>query len=219
MVNIKTREIDGLEVGARYGAAEDGSGSDISLDLAYGLQNDRGGLQFAVSYQNSQPINMASRAPCALSGASGSLICTGSGSTAGGRASLPTGQIINFTGGNAYEPYSAAAHGFQGNAYLNEVNSLKRLTTGISGDYQLAEGLELFGEFLYTHRETEQSATPGTLMNFVISAANPTGQQITLIQRRLVEGGARGVPGDGYLSGDRRYPRRFLVRLDLGVGC
>lgn len=194
VVNIKTRDIDGLEVGARYGAAEDGAGSDISLDLAYGLQNDRGGLQFAVSYQNSQPINMASRAPCALSGASGSLICTGSGATAGGRASLPTGQIINFTGGNAYAPYSAAAHGFQGNAYLNAVNPLKRLTTGVSGDYQLAEGLELFGEFLYTHRETEQSATPGTLTNFVIPAANPTnptGQQITLIQRRLVEGGAR----------------------------
>lgn len=195
VVNIITRkDINGLELGARYGMADDGRGKDFTFDLAYGVHNERGSLQFAASYQKTRPVDMFSRAGCQLNGSSGSLICLGGGSTAGGRASLPNGQIINFTGGNAYETYSAAKHGFDGNSYLNAVNPIKRLTTGLFGDYQLTDDVQIFGEFLYTHRETEQSSTPGTLSNFVVAAnnpTNPTGQQITLIQRRLVEGGAR----------------------------
>lgn len=195
VVNIITRtDIEGLEVAARYGAADDGRGSDITLDMAYGLRNDRGGLTFAASYQNTQPINMGKRAGCQLSGATGTLICLGGGATAGGRASLPNGQIINFTGGNSFAPYSAALHGFQGNDYLNAVNPIERLTTGVFADYDLTDDIELFGELLFTHRETEQSSTPGTLTNLVIPASNPTnptGQQITVIQRRVVEGGPR----------------------------
>jgi len=195
VVNIITRtDVDGLELGARYGLSGEGDGGDFTVDLAYGQRNDRGGLQLALNYQKTQPINMASRAPCQLSGATGSLICLGGGSTAGGRASLPGGQIINFTGGNAYEPYSAAKHGFNGNPYINAMSPIERLTTGVFGDYQITDGVQLFGEFLYTHRESEQSSTPGTLSNFVVAAnnpTNPTGQQVTLIQRRLVEGGAR----------------------------
>jgi len=195
VVNIITRtDIDGLEVGARYGVSDEGDGADFTADLAYGLRDDRGGLQFAASYQKTQPINLFSRAGCQKSGATGTLICLGGGSTAGGRASLPNGQIINFTGGNTFAPYSAALHGFDGNIYLNAVNPIERLTTGLTGDYQVTDSIQVFGEFLYTHRETEQSSTPGTLSNFVIAAnnpTNPTGQQINLIQRRLVEGGSR----------------------------
>ncbi|WP_172264525.1 TonB-dependent receptor [Caulobacter sp. RHG1] len=195
VVNIITRkDIDGLEIGARYGASDDGDGQDFTADLAYGVRNERGGLQFAASYQKTKPVGMLSRAGCQLNGASGSLICLGGGATAGGRASLPNGQIINFTGGNAYETYSAARHGFDGTSYINAVNPIQRLTTGLFGDYQVTDAVQVFGEFLYTHRETEQSSAPGTLANFVVAAnnpTNPTGQQVTLIQRRLVEGGAR----------------------------
>ncbi|UTP38231.1 TonB-dependent receptor [Phenylobacterium sp. LH3H17] len=195
VVNIITREnFEGLEVGARYGVTDEGDGSDFTADLAYGVRSDRGGLAFAASYQKTQPVNLFSRAGCQLNGSSGSLICLGGGSTAGGRASLPTGQIINFTGGNTFAPYSAALHGFDGNIYLNAVSPIERLTTGVFGDYQVTDAIQLFGEFLYTHRETDQSASPGTLTNFVIPASNPTnptGQQITLIQRRLVEAGSR----------------------------
>ncbi len=195
VVNIITRtDIEGFEVAARYGVSDQGDGTDFTADLAYGLRNERGGLQFAASYQVTQPVNLFSRAGCQKSGATGTLICLGSGSTAGGRASLPTGQIIAFTGGNAFEPYSAARHGFQANNYLNAVNPLERLTTGVFGDYEIVNGVELFGELLYTHRKTDQSASPGTLTNLIVPASNPTnptGQQVTVIQRRLVEAGSR----------------------------
>jgi len=195
VVNIITRtDIQGFEANTRYGVSDDGDGSDFTADLAYGLRDERGGLQFAASYQKTQPVNMFSRAGCQKSGATGTLICLGSGSIAGGRASLPTGQIIAFTGGNSFAPYSAAVHGFQGNNYLNAVNPIERLTTGVFGDYQITDGVQVFGEFLYTHRNTEQSSTPGTLTNLIVAAnnpTNPTGQQVTVIQRRLVEGGER----------------------------
>ncbi|MFN9926899.1 MAG: TonB-dependent receptor domain-containing protein [Phenylobacterium sp.] len=195
VVNIITRtDIEGFETGVRYGVSDEGDGTDFTADVAYGLRNERGGLQFAASYQVTQPVNMFSRAGCQKSGATGTLICLGSGATAGGRASLPTGQIINFTGGNSFAPYSAAVHGFQGNNYLNAVNPLERLTTGVFGDYEVMDGVTLFGELLYTHRKTDQSATPGVLTNLVVAAnnpTNPTGQQVTVIQRRLVEGGSR----------------------------
>jgi iron complex outermembrane receptor protein len=195
VVNIITRtDIQGFEASTRYGVSDDGDGSDFTADLAYGLRDERGGLQFAASYQKTQPVNMFSRAGCQKSGATGTLICLGSGSIAGGRASLPTGQIIAFTGGNSFAPYSAALHGFQGNNYLNAVNPIERLTTGVFGDYQITDGVQIFGEFLYTHRNTEQSSTPGTLTNLIVAAnnpTNPTGQKVTVIQRRLVEGGER----------------------------
>lgn len=195
VVNIITRtDIEGFEVGARYGVSDEGDGTDFTADLAYGLRDDRGGLQFAASYQVTQPVNMFSRSGCQKSGATGTLICLGSGSTAGGRASLPNGQIINFTGGNAFEPYTAARHGFQANNYLNAVNPLERLTTGVFGDYEIMDGVQVFGELLYTHRKTDQSASPGTLTNLIVAAnnpTNPTGQQVTVIQRRLVEAGSR----------------------------
>ena len=195
VVNIITRtDIEGFEVAARYGVSDEGDGTDFTADAAYGLRTDRGHLQFAASYQVTQPVNMFSRAGCQKSGASGTLVCSGSGATAGGRASLPNGQIINFTGGNTFAPYNVAVHGFQGNNYLNAVNPLERLTTGVFGEYEVAEGIQLFGEFLYTHRKTDQSSTPGTLTNLVVAASNPTnptGQTVTVIQRRLVEGGSR----------------------------
>jgi iron complex outermembrane receptor protein len=195
VVNIITRDnLEGLQLAARYGMSDEGDGEDFTADLSYGLRNERGGVALAVSYQKTEPVNLGSRAPCPLSGASGTLVCNGSGATAGGRASLPNGQIINFTGGNAFAPYSAALHGFNGNPYLYAVSPIERITTGVFADYKLTDKVTLFGEFLYTHRETEQLSSPGTLLNLPIPAnhpTNPTGQAINLIQRRVVEGGAR----------------------------
>ncbi len=197
VVNIITKtDLEGLQLSGRYGLSGKGDGGDLTLDASYGIRGDRGGLAFAVSYQTTDAVNMAKRAPCPLSGATGTLVCLGSGSTAGGRVSLANGQTVNFTTGNAYEPYNAAVHGFNGNPYLNAVNPIDRLTTGLFGDYELTDSITLFGEFLYTHRETTQLSSPGTLAGFPVAATNPTnptGGAINIIQRRLVEGGPRNA--------------------------
>jgi outer membrane receptor protein involved in Fe transport len=195
VVNIITRDdYDGFDISARYALTDEGDGDDRTVDVSYGWQGDRANVALAATWQKSDAVNMATRAPCPLSGASGQLVCSGSGSTAGGRASLPNGQVINFTGGNSYAPYSAALHGYNGNPFINAVNPIHRVTTGAFADFELTDNVTLFAEALYTWRETEQLSAPGTLTNLAIAATNPTnptGQNINVIQRRLVEGGPR----------------------------
>jgi iron complex outermembrane recepter protein len=195
VVNIITRnDFEGLQVSGRYAITDEGDGDDRTIDVSYGWRGERGGIAVAGTWQKTDDVNMATRAPCPLNGASGTLICLGSGSTAGGRATLASGQVVNFIGGNAFEPYSAAKHGYNGNPFINAVNPLERFTTGVFGDFQLSDTVTLFGEALYTHRETHQLSSPGTLLNLVIPASNPTnptGGTVTVIQRRLVEGGPR----------------------------
>lgn len=195
VVNIITRtDYDGFDISARYAITDEWDGDDRTVDASYGWRNERASLSLAATYQKSDAVNMADRAPCSLNGSSGQLVCLGSGSTAGGRASLPTGQVIAFTGGNAFAPYSAAIHGYNGNPFINAVNPIERITTGAFGEFELAENVTLFAEALYTRRESEQLSSPGTLTNLAIAASNPTnptGQNINVIQRRLVEGGPR----------------------------
>lgn len=232
VVNIITKtDLEGFAVAGRYGLTDEGDGGDLTLDMSYGLRGERGGLAFAVSYQTTDAVNMARRAPCPLSGATGTLVCLGSGSTAGGRVSLANGQTVNFTTGNAYAPYNAAIHGFNGNPYLNAVNPIDRVTTGLFGDYQLTDKVQLFGEFLYTHRETTQLSSPGTLAGFAVAATNPTnptGGAINIIQRRLVEGGPRNafqetntyqftIGARGDLAGDWTYEAAVNYGRNTGV--
>ncbi|NML04319.1 TonB-dependent receptor [Sphingomonas sp. G-3-2-10] len=211
VVNLVTRtDVNGFAFSARSGITERGDGGDYSIDGMWGMRGDRGGILIAATYQKTEPVNMASRAPCSLSETTpGKLACVNSASTIGGRAVLPNGQQINFNqvvggNGNFYEPYSAAKHNFNSNPFLNAVNPIERISTGVFADYDLGP-VELFGEALYTHRRSDQIATPGTLRNLSISAANPTnptGQNIVLVQRRLAE------PG----------PRQFFQRTDTWQG-
>jgi iron complex outermembrane receptor protein len=200
VVNIVTNtEFEGFGVGARAGITEEGDGEDYTLDLTWGLQRDRGGIAAAVTYQKTKAVNMASRAPCGLAEISpGTLGCVNSASTLGGRAVLPNGQQINFSNvpgnSNFFEPYSAALHNFNSNPFLNAVSPIERISTAVFGHWDVNDSVEAFGEFLYTYRESEQIATPGTIRNLAISATNPTnptGQNLVLVQRRLGEPGPR----------------------------
>ncbi|MDK2770056.1 MAG: TonB-dependent receptor [Sphingomonas sp.] len=201
VVNLVTRtDYKGLGLSVRQGITERGDGSDLTADLLWGIRNDRGGFMAAVTYQKTSAVNMASRAPCSLAETTpGSLSCVNSASTIGGRAVLPNGQQINFNqvpggNGNFYEPYSPAKHNFNSNPFLNAVSPVERVSTAFFADYALTDGIQAFGEFLYTFRKSNQIATPGTLRNLSIPASNPTnptGQNLVLAQRRLAEPGAR----------------------------
>lgn len=212
VVNLVTRtDYNGLGISGRSGITERGDGGDYTIDLLWGTRGDRGGILAAATYQKTEPVNLGTRAPCSLAETTpGALACVNSASTIGGRAVLPNGQQINFNqvpggNGNFFEPYSAAKHNFNSNPFLYAVSPIERITTAVFGDYELTDGLQAFGEFLYTHRKSDQIATPGTLRNLAISAANPTnptGQNIVLVQRRLAE------PG----------PRQFFQRTDTWQG-
>ncbi|WP_332769205.1 TonB-dependent receptor [Phenylobacterium sp.] len=199
VVNIITLDkYEGLKLSAKYGVTDESDGGEYNVDVLWGLRGERGGVTAALTYQKTEVVNLASRAPCGLGEVGGALVCVSSASTIGGRAVL-NGQQINFNqtpggNGNFYEPYSAAKHNFNSNPFLNAVSPLERISTAFLADYELNDKVSLFAEFFFTHRESNQIATPGTLRNLVVSATNPTnptGQNITVIQRRLAEPGPR----------------------------
>lgn len=200
VVNIVTVDnFQGLKLTGKYGITGEGDGAYYTADVLWGMRGERGGVTAALTYQKTEEINLASRAPCGLGEVGGQLVCVSSASTIGGRAVLPNGQQINFNqtpggNGNFFEPYSAAKHNFNSNPYLNAVSPIERISTAFLADYDLTDSVSLFAEAFFTHRESNQVATPGTLRNLAISASNPTnptGQNITLVQRRLAEPGAR----------------------------
>ena len=201
VVNLITRnDFEGLGVSGRYGITGKGDGRDFTGDIIWGARNDRGGIMAAATYQKTQAVGMTSRAACSLSEVTpGSLSCVNSANTPGGRAVLANGQQINFNqvlGGNGdfFEPYSAAKHNINAWQWLNAVSPIERISTSVFADYDITDNIEAFGEFLYTHRKSNQLATPGTLRNLAIAAdhpTNPTGQSLTVVRRMLLEAGPR----------------------------
>jgi iron complex outermembrane receptor protein len=204
VVNIITkRNFDGFEASVRYGETFESDGEEESADLIWGKTGDLGSVMAAISYSETGAVNMADRAPCGLGEDEGQLVCVGSSSTVGGRAVLfPDGRRINFNqdpngDGDFFETYSPALHNFNSNPYLNAVNPIKRLSVNAFGNIAWSENVTLFGELMYTHRESDQLATPGTLglyRDINIAAdhpTNPTGQDLLLQRRRLLETGAR----------------------------
>lgn len=203
VVNIITKKgFDGAEASVRYGQTFEGDGEESSFDLAWGTTSDRGSLMAGLSYSEGGTVNMASRAPCGLGEVNGSLQCVGSSATIGGRALLADGSRVNFNqdpngDGDFYEPYSAAKHNYNGNPSLNAVNPIKRLSFSLFGDTSLSEDVKLFTELMFTNRQSDQLATPGSLgvyrpINIAADhPTNPTGQDLLLQRRRLEEAGPR----------------------------
>ncbi|MGH8611512.1 MAG: hypothetical protein ACREYF_05570, partial [Gammaproteobacteria bacterium] len=105
--------------------------------------------------------------------------------------------------GNLFEPYTGA-HNIPYFHWLNAVNPIEKTTFSVFGKLNVTENTRFFSEMIYSQRESDQIATPGTLLDyhqpgvgrtpFLIPAShptNPTGQDIRLDRKRLVEAGVR----------------------------
>lgn len=205
VVNIITRTgLQGGEAQLHYGETFVQDGKNHSADLSWGANNERGSLFLSLSHSQGGAINMADRAPCGLGEVGGQLTCVDSGNTIGGRALLANGQSVNFNqtpggSGDFYEPYSATKHNFNANSYLNAVNPIERTSLSGFGSLILGNNFSAFAEFLYSQRDSNQLASPGTIgLNRPINIAathptNPTGQDLVLQRRRLLEGGTRDL--------------------------
>ena len=198
VVNFITKDsFDGLQVDTKYGATSYGDGEEFSVGLTWGVSGDKGDLIFDARYQDNRAAPLADRAPCALADINGNntLVCTpGSSSTAGGRAVLPDGSQINFTGGDAFEPFDIQAHGFNSNPFFNASNPVERLSISTFGNYELSDRTRVFAEAMFNWRTSTQPGSPATLRNIAFDSAhptNPTGEDIVVLRRRTAEFGAR----------------------------
>ncbi|WP_342118079.1 TonB-dependent receptor [Pseudoduganella sp. OTU4001] len=198
VVNIITHDASaGGELVLRSGATTRGDGDSNAVDGTYGWRNASGAWTVGLHFSRQEAVAMDSRAPCSLAAIGQQLVCSGSSNTAGGRARLADGRRINFIEGGRYETYDVLKHGFNSNTMLNAVNPIRRIGASLFGQQQLASGLIWFNELLYVDRSSAQLASPGTLGIFrpmTIAAShptNPTGQDLVLERRRVVEAGPR----------------------------
>jgi outer membrane receptor protein involved in Fe transport len=179
VVNIVTREkFDGLRIESQFGQTSRGDGEELAANLTAGFSGDRGSLMASLNYSDAKAVNMADRASCALADAGdGTLVCGGSSSTSGGRATIlsgpNTGQRINFNNepnanGDLFEPYSGAQHNIPYFQWLNAVNPIEKTTASLFGNLRLTDNVRLFSEMIYNHRKSDQIATPGTLQNYFV---------------------------------------------------
>ncbi|WP_290960572.1 TonB-dependent receptor [Hyphomonas sp.] len=203
VVNLITKdEFDGFRLDTKFGISDEGDAEEYLVNMTWGVTNDRGSLMFNASYQNNLAAPLDVRAPCALADldGDGDLECTsGSSSTAGGRAVLPNGDQINFIGGDAYEPFSLAAHGFNSNPFFNASNPVERVSFAAIGKYDLNDSTRFFSEALFNWRTSNQPGSPATLSNISFDAShptNPTGEDIILLRRRTAEFGSRQFEQD-----------------------
>jgi iron complex outermembrane receptor protein len=203
VVNIITRKgADGGQISARYGQTSRGDGEETAVNVAWGVANEKGSFLGSMNYSETGAVNLASRAPCGLSEVDGTLVCTGSSATVGGRALLADGRRINFNQDpngdlRGYETYSGDKHGYNSNPTLNASSPVKRFGMSAFGSLNVSDDVELFSEMMFTNRQSKQLATAGSIGQFRpvnISAShptNPTGQDLVLERRRLEEAGTR----------------------------
>jgi len=200
VVNIITKQnFEGVEASVKAGAAFQGDMEELQLDLTWGVTSDKGSLMASISYQDVGSVYMPDRVDCPRFEVNGELVCFGSADTIGGLAVLPDGTRINFNQDpnadpKSFAPYDPLVDNFDFNQSFNAVNPLKRLSFSSFGNYQLTDTVQLFGELMFTNRQTDQPASPTRIRGVSFAAShptNPTGQDIVLQRKRLAETGNR----------------------------
>ncbi len=196
VVNIITKEdFSGAELSIKAGATQEGDGENQELNLTLGGDFNKGNAVINFNYVNTGSVLQSSRNKCPLTEEDGKLVCFYSGSTIGGRARLADGSEVQFnqhtTGdGNGYEQYSNAENGYNWFEALNSYSPMKRFNVTSLVNYEVNENVQLNTELLYANRRSSQVVTPRSFAKVNVSKDfiyNPTGQDLTLKNRRNVE--------------------------------
>jgi len=199
VVNIITKKnFNGAVLDVKYGATSKSDGENSAINFTFGGDYDKGNIVVNLSYVDTGLVLQSDRFPCPLTEEASGLECFGSSTTIGGRANLLDGTELQFdqiSGGDGdfYEPYNGAVHGFNYFPYLNAVSPTQRINVSAFGTYEVTESLNVFTEILYANRQGDQIVTPRRLPTTFVSAAfpyNPTGEDLYIKNRRMVEMGA-----------------------------
>lgn len=199
VVNIITRtDFTGAKLDIKYGATTKSDGENSEINFTFGGDYDRGNIAVNLSYVESGLVLQTDREACPLTEEANGLECFGSSHTVGGRAHFNDGTEIQFNqvsggDGDFFEPYDGSIHGFDWFPFLNAVSPMERVNIAAFGNYEVSDSLNVFTEIIYANRQGDQIVTPRRIANTSVSAAfpfNPTGQDLTLKRRRMVEMGA-----------------------------
>jgi iron complex outermembrane receptor protein len=196
VINIITkRSQKGVKVSGKYGQTSKGDGKEKQINVSTGINQDKLTGVINLSYIETGAIVQSSRSPCPLKETATGLNCIGNSSTIGGRAHLNDGTELQFNqekGGNGdfFEAYDNDKHGLNWFNYLNAQSPMERLNVSASFEYEINSSLSLYTDLLHSQRKSNQIITPRSLKAIPVSKDfiyNPTGQDLTLKKRRLIE--------------------------------
>jgi len=199
VVNIITKkDFNGAKLDVKYGATTQSDGENTEVNFTFGGDYDKGNIAVNLSFVDTGLVLQSDRFPCPVFEDAGELVCFGSSTTVGGRAHFLDGTEIQFNqvsggDGDFYEPYNGAQHGFNWFPFLNAVSPTERINVSAFGTYEVSDSLNVFTEILYANRQGDQIVTPRRIRTTPVSAAfphNPTGQDLFIKNRRMVEMGA-----------------------------
>ncbi len=196
VVNIITKDdFTGAQLTLKAGVSDRGDAENQEINLTLGGDFERGNIVVNLNYVNTGNALQSERNPCPLTENGGKLECFYSGSTIGGRATLADGSEVQFNqapngDGNSYSQYNNSEHGYNWFESLNSYSPMQRLNIATLVNYELSSTVQLNTELIYANRRSSQIVTPRGFTSVAVASDfiyNPTGQDLTLKNRRNVE--------------------------------
>ncbi|WP_243457040.1 TonB-dependent receptor plug domain-containing protein [Parasphingorhabdus cellanae] len=165
---VLKKDFQGAEISTSYGVTEESDGAVFRADLTLGgnFADDRGNAVFSVGYRTSDPVLQGDRSFGFES------LSSGSGEPQGSGTSVPT--AIN---GLQYDPdtglLSDDTDTFNFNPFNYYQTPFERFNVFGAANYEVAEGIEVYGQGLYSKNTVETQLAPsglfGTTYNLPLS--------------------------------------------------
>lgn len=167
---VLKRDFEGAEISTSYGLTEESDGSVFRADLTVGgnFADDRGNAVFSVGYRTSDPVLQGDRS------FGFEALSSGSGNPFGSGTSVPT--AIN---GQQFNPDTGLLQDDTNTFNFNPTNyyqtPFERFNVFGAAHYEVADGIEVYGQGLYSKNIVETQFAPSGLFGttFDLPLSNP----------------------------------------------
>lgn len=167
---VLKRDFEGAEISTSYGLTEEGDGSVFRGDLTLGgnFADDRGNAVLSIGYRTSDPVLQGNR-PFGFESLS-----SGSGNPQGSGTSVPTainGQQFNPDTGLLQDDINT----FNFNPFNYYQTPFERFNVFGAAYYEVADGIEVYGQGLYSKNTVETQFAPSGLFGttYDLPLSNP----------------------------------------------
>ena len=174
---ILKKRYKGFQVSANYGTTSRHDGQSAGANLLYGYSGDKGSIVFDVDYNKQDGIQSADRSfsKQALYLSSGQIVPTGSSRVPGGRLFMPPNLASSFGCGSVtlasgngtsldnYKCFNILNDAFNFQSYTWLYVPSERVSTYAHAEYQLADNVQFFADFLYNNTRAQEGDPPALL--------------------------------------------------------
>ncbi|WP_417355907.1 TonB-dependent receptor plug domain-containing protein [Gallaecimonas pentaromativorans] len=209
VVNIITKkDFQGVQLDISYGGTDKGDANTGEINLLMGGSTDKANIVVGASYVDRGSAMQSNRdwSDCVKDGTAAGNCGSGSSYIPGGSVNAGDGYLQQDASGN----WVSQTDSYNYVPYQYLYTPQKRLSLFGNGSYQLNDNTQLFSEFLYTKRTSNQQLAPSPVALTIPADAtgNIWGSDV-YYKRRMTDAGARGysqvVDTSRYVLGAQGY--------------